>query len=69
YHDLFREALAQRFRQTQPEAYRELHARAIRWLLEEDHLQEAIVQLIQLEDWDWLEQVLEQYGNNLIHTG
>ena len=69
YHDLFREALAQRLRQTQPETYRDLQARAIRWLLDEDHLQEAIVQLIQLEDWDWLEQVLEQYGNNLIHTG
>ncbi|XOZ34284.1 LuxR C-terminal-related transcriptional regulator [Halomonadaceae bacterium KBTZ08] len=69
YHDLFREALAQRLSQTDPEAYRALQARAIRWLLEEDHLQEAIVQLLQLEDWDWLEQVLEQYGNNLIHTG
>ena len=69
YHDLFREALAQRFRQAQPEAYRDLHAHAIRWLLDADQLQEAIVQLIQLEDWDWLEQVLEQYGNNLIHTG
>lgn len=69
YHDLFREALALRFRQTHPEAYSDLQARAIRWLLSEDHLQEAIVQLIQLEDWDWLEQALEQYGNNLIHTG
>jgi len=69
YHDLFREALTQRFSQTEPEAYRELQARAIRWLLNEDYLQEAIVQLLQLEDWDWLEQVLEQYGNNLIHTG
>lgn len=69
YHDLFREALAQRLHQTEPEAYRDLQARAIRWLLDEDFLQEAIVQILQLEDWNWLEQILEQYGNNLIHTG
>ena len=69
YHDLFREALSNRLRQLHPERYEQLQAKAIQWLLEQDQLQEAITQLIELEDWDWLEKVLEQHGNNLIHGG
>ncbi|MAA63487.1 MAG: helix-turn-helix transcriptional regulator [Alteromonadaceae bacterium] len=69
YHDLFREALFQRLQQTAPERIEPLQARAIHWLLEHDHIQEAIAQLVQLADWNWLAQVLEQHGNNLIHGG
>lgn len=68
-HDLFREALNLRLKQSDPEHYQSLQGRAIRWLLDQDYLQEAIIQLIELEDWDWLEEVLELYGNNLIHAG
>ncbi|BES71634.1 LuxR C-terminal-related transcriptional regulator [Marinobacter nanhaiticus D15-8W] len=69
YHDLFREALFQRLQQTDPDRIQTLQSRAIRWLLEHDHIQEAIAQLVQLEDWPWLAGVLEQHGNNLIHGG
>jgi len=68
-HDLFREALSLRLRQSDPDHYQSLLTQAIRWLLDQDYLQEAIIQLIELEDWDWLEQVLELNGNNLIHGG
>lgn len=69
YHDLFREALFQRLQQTQPERIQTLQSRAVTWFLEHDHIQEAIAQLVQLRDWDWLASVLEQHGNNLIHGG
>lgn len=69
YHDLFREALFQRLYQTDPSRVATLQSRAINWFLEHDHIQEGIAQLIQLEDWQWLENVLEQHGNNLIHGG
>lgn len=69
YHDLFREALFQRLQQTDPDHIQTLQSRAIRWLLDHDHIQEAIAQLVQLEDWAWLAGVLEQHGNNLIHGG
>ena len=69
YHELFREALTHRLRQSDPAQHQELRQRSIRWLLEQDHLQEAITRLVELADWDWLEEVLELYGNNLIHEG
>lgn len=69
YHDLFREALFQRLQQTEPERIQILQSRAIHWLLEHDHIHESIAQLVQLEDWHWLGEVLEQHGNNLIHGG
>ncbi|WP_148862626.1 LuxR C-terminal-related transcriptional regulator [Marinobacter fonticola] len=69
YHDLFREALFQRLQQSDPDRIQTLQSRAIHWLLDHDHIQEAIAQLVQLEDWQWLGGVLEQHGNNLIHGG
>ncbi|PVY78268.1 LuxR family maltose regulon positive regulatory protein [Tamilnaduibacter salinus] len=69
YHDLFREALFLRLEQTDPKQLAERQSRTIHWLLEHDHIQEAIAQLIQLEDWSWLANVLEQHGNNLIQGG
>ncbi|MDX1588612.1 MAG: LuxR C-terminal-related transcriptional regulator [Oleiphilaceae bacterium] len=69
YHDLFREALSHRLQQQSPQRYRQLQSRAIHWLLEQDRLQEAISQILSRRDWPWLEAVLEQHGNNLIHEG
>lgn len=69
YHDLFREALFQRLNQNDPDRILTLQSRAIRWLLDHDHIQEGIAQLVQLRDWQWLAEVLEQHGNNLIHGG
>ncbi len=69
YHDLFRDALQQRARQSDPQHLEMLQARAIDWLLAHDHIQEAIVQIVQHQDWGWLARVLEQHGNNLIHGG
>ncbi|WP_227519950.1 LuxR C-terminal-related transcriptional regulator [Mangrovitalea sediminis] len=69
YHDLFREALYNRLKQTDSQRIDQLQQRAVDWFLEHDQLQEAIAQLVQLEDWEWLAKVLEQYGNNLIHGG
>ena len=69
YHDLFREALHNRQQLTNPERLKALQSRAIQWFLEHDQIQEAIGQLLQSGDWDWLCDVLEQQGNNLIHSG
>ncbi|WP_166259778.1 LuxR C-terminal-related transcriptional regulator [Marinobacter salicampi] len=69
YHDLFREALLQRARHADPGRVDELQNRAIDWLLVHDHIQEAISQIVQRQEWPWLARVLEQHGNNLIHGG
>jgi len=69
YHDLFREALNHRLYAESPARYSGLQAAAIQWLLDQDHFQEAIGQLVEREDWSWLEDVLEHHGNNLIHEG
>lgn len=69
YHDLFREALYNRLRLTDPERLQVLQNRAIQWFLDHDQIQEAVTQLIMLEDWEWLSEVLEKQGNNLIHGG
>lgn len=69
YHDLFREALSHRLQQENPGRHEHLQCRAIHWLLEQDRLQEAISQILSRRDWPWLEAVLEQHGNNLIHEG
>lgn len=69
YHDLFREALLQRAYQLDPERASRNHSAAIRWLLEHNHVQEGISQIVQRRDWPWLARVLEQHGNNLIHGG
>ncbi|WP_111496017.1 LuxR C-terminal-related transcriptional regulator [Marinobacter bohaiensis] len=69
YHDLFREALFTRLQQTAPERIEPLQARAIDWLLDNDDIQEAIAQLVQRRDWPWLERVLAEHGNHLIHGG
>jgi len=69
YHDLFREALYNRLQLTEPDRLKELQNRAIQWFLDHDQSQEAIGQLIELKDWEWLGDVLEKQGNNLIHSG
>jgi len=69
YHDLFRESLLQRLKHSNPEKLKVLQKRAINWLLDQGHMHEAIYQLIQLEDWQWLSKVLEERGNTLIHEG
>lgn len=69
YHDLFREALCGRSRRDDPEAHSRRLQQAVQWFLEHDHFHEAISHLIELKDWNWLAQVLEQHGNNLIHEG
>ncbi|MDX1633154.1 MAG: LuxR C-terminal-related transcriptional regulator [Marinobacter sp.] len=69
YHDLFRDALLQRARQSDPQRLEDLQNRAIDWLLAHDHIQEAIAQIVQHQDWPRLSRVLELHGNNLIHGG
>ena len=69
YHDLFRESLLQRLKHNNPEKLKALQKRAINWLLDQGQMHEAIYQLIQLEDWQWLSKVLEEHGNTLIHEG
>lgn len=69
YHDLFRDALFQRTQSSDPERVAAQQSRAIQWLLEHDHIQEGISQIVQRKDWRWLALVLEQHGNNLIHGG
>lgn len=69
YHDLFRDALLQRVRYTDPERAHLLWQRAVEWLLDHGQVQGAIAQIVQEEDWAWLARVLETHGNNLIHGG
>ncbi|MFE8069719.1 LuxR C-terminal-related transcriptional regulator [Marinobacteraceae bacterium S3BR75-40.1] len=69
YHDLFREALVNRLKQSAPERWRLLQSRAVEWFIRHDQFQEAVELLVQLEDWPWLTQVLEGHGNTLIHGG
>ena len=69
YHDLFRDALLQRIRQTDPKRAAQLWQKTVHWLLEHDQVQEAVSQILQQQDWQWLAQVLEEHGNNLIHGG
>lgn len=69
YHDLFRDALLQRIRQSNPERAHLLWHRTVEWLLDHGQVQEAITQIVQKEDWPWLAGVLATHGNNLIHGG
>lgn len=69
YHDLFRDALLQRIRQSNPERAHLLWHRTVQWLLDHGQVQEAITQIVQKEDWPWLASVLSTHGNNLIHGG
>jgi len=69
YHDLFRDALLQRIRQTEPLRAAQLWQKTVHWLLEHGQVQEAISQILHQQDWQWLAKVLEEHGNNLIHGG
>ncbi|WP_250658390.1 LuxR C-terminal-related transcriptional regulator [Alkalimarinus coralli] len=69
YHDLFRESLLQRLKQTNPQKLQLLQKLAIDWLLSHGQIHEAIYQLIELDDQQWLVNVLEEHGNTLIHEG
>ncbi len=69
YHDLFRESLLHRIKQDNPKAVLSIQKKAIDWLLEHDQIHESIDQLVQLQDWEWLKDVLQDHGNTLIHEG
>lgn len=69
YHDLFRDALLQRVRHTDPARSQLLWQRTVEWLLAHGQVQEAIAQIVQKQDWPWLAGVLAAHGNNLIHGG
>lgn len=69
YHDLFRDALANRIQHTRPEQAEDLWRDTVHWLLSHGHVQEAIAQIVRHQDWPWLARVLSEHGNNLIHGG
>lgn len=69
YHDLFRDALANRMQHTRPEQAEVLWRNTVDWLLSHGHVQEAIAEIVRHQDWPWLAQVLSGHGNNLIHGG
>ena len=69
YHDLFREALLQRSKQLEPVQAEEKWQRFVQWLMEHEHVQEGIAQIVQHQDWARLAGVLSEHGNNLIHSG
>ncbi len=69
YHDLFRDALLQRAWAHDPDMAEQHWQRAVTWLLNHDHVQEGIAQIVRQQDWAWLARVLAEHGNNLIHGG
>lgn len=69
YHDLFRDALANRMQHRHPELAETLWRKTVDWLLAHGHVQEAIAQIVRHQDWPWLARVLSEHGNNLIHGG
>ncbi|MBW0146385.1 LuxR C-terminal-related transcriptional regulator [Marinobacter arenosus] len=69
YHDLFRDALLQRIKHSNPERALRLWRKTVEWLLDHGHVQEGISQIVHQKDWDWLATVLSEHGNNLIHGG
>lgn len=69
YHDMFRDALLSKLRTEHYSHFIKLQTRAVEWLIKEQQAHEAIHQVIQLEDWPLLLNLLEENGNNLIHEG
>ena len=69
YHDMFRDALLKRARSTHHEKMILNQKLAIEWLVDHNQAHEAIEQVVQLEDWNLLIQLLGEHGNNLIHEG
>src|SRR5690554_6779014 len=69
YHDLFREALLSRVNAFAPERTHQFQRAAVNWHLDQSHYHEAVSQLIALEDWEWMVQVLQDKGNELIRSG
>jgi LuxR family maltose regulon positive regulatory protein len=69
YHDMFRDALLSKLRSEQNNHFINLQTRAVDWLIKQHQPHEAIHQVIQLEDWPLLLNLLEKNGNNLIHEG
>lgn len=69
YHDLFRDALLQRLKQTDPNRAQALWRSTIEWLLDHGHVQDGISQIVHQGDRHWLAAVLAEHGNNLIHRG
>ncbi|KZZ22246.1 hypothetical protein A3752_06995, partial [Oleiphilus sp. HI0081] len=69
YHEMFRESLLRKIKVEQPTLLETLQKSAIEWLVTHEQAHEAIEQVVQLQDWDLLIQLLEKNGNNLIHEG
>lgn len=69
FHDLFRESLFHKLKLESPNKVIAFQQRATDWLLDHNHIHEAVDHLIQLKDWKWLKRVLEHHGNTLIHEG
>ena len=66
---MFRDALLRKLRVEEPQKLEVLQKKAIDWLIEHEQAHEAIEQVVQLEDWQLLVELLEENGNNLIHEG
>ncbi|MEC7816903.1 MAG: LuxR C-terminal-related transcriptional regulator [Pseudomonadota bacterium] len=69
YHDLFRDALLQRFQNDSPAAAERLQQRCTDWLLSHGHVQEGLAMIASRGDTGRLATVLAEHGNNLIHGG
>jgi len=69
YHDLFRDAMLQRLKQTNPKRAEALWRSTVDWLLDHGHVQDGISQIVHQRDRPWLAEVLAEHGNNLIHSG
>ncbi|OZB13924.1 MAG: helix-turn-helix transcriptional regulator [Marinobacter sp. 34-60-7] len=69
YHDLFRDALLQRFQNDSPAAAERMQQRTTDWLLSHGHVQEGIALIVSRGDTERLATVLAEHGNNLIHGG
>jgi len=69
FHDMFREALLNKFRLIDAAKLVSMQQRAVDWLIEHVQIHEAIDQVIQLKDWTRLLTLLEENGSRLIHEG
>jgi len=69
YHEMFRDSLLNRLKQSRPDDLVGLQTQAVSWLIEHNQPHEAIEQVVQLGDWALLASLLEKNGNNLIHEG
>lgn len=69
YHRLFQRFLREYSQKHIPEKISDLNISAAKWFYAHNDIEAALEQVMQLQDWGWAVQLLEESGQNLMNEG